>query len=735
MSTRSFALLLLVLSACDSRPDCPTGELGCWCRADETCDGELVCTSGRCAPVFESDAGPTCGPCDSPPTRACVDGSTLRSYGAGECVDGACAYTFTDTHCPSGCAAGACVDGCAGVTCRTPPGGACYWSDGECVDGACRYRIAAGFACDDGDPCTTEDACDTAARCAGSRIACTTPPAAMCMGSRLRTYSSIGACSAGECDYHPVDTDCMFGCAEGRCLADPCASLSCTTPPAPQCMGVTLRTYSSAGTCAAGACSYPNTERTCDFGCSAGACNADPCAGLSCDSPPAAVCIGDVLRSYYPSCTGGMCRYPFTDRTCEHGCSSRMCNPPPCTAGSCTAPPASFCSGSSLHRYSLPGTCLSTGCSYASSVTTCDFGCTSGACNTGTGIIELAAGGLHTCALRDTGSVVCWGNNSDGQLGDGTTTLRRTPTVIGSFSGVIHLAAGQRYTCALRNDSTVACWGDNYTGQLGDGTTTDRLRPASVPDITDAIAIAAGGAHACALRSGGTVMCWGDNVYGQLGDGTNTDRLTPVAVASITDAIAITAGYYHTCALRSGGTIACWGDNSSGRLGDGTTTARNTPVAVASISDAVEVAASHASFTCARRSGGTVSCWGSNLFGYLGDGTTTSRSIPTAVSGITDAIDLSVGGSGGCVRRSAGALACWGYNGQGQVGDGTSTNRSSPAAVWGPITDALEIARGGSHTCMRRASSAVFCWGENEDAQLGDGTIMNRSTPTRVSGL
>jgi hypothetical protein len=143
-----------------------------------------------------------------------------------------------------------------------------------------------------------------------------------------------------------------------------------------------------------------------------------------------------------------------------------------------------------------------------------------------------------------------------------------------------HISAGGSHTCALAASGTIKCWGNNTSGQLGDGTTTNSSTPVTVSGITNATSISAGYHHTCALLAGGTIKCWGYNFYGQLGDGTTTNSSTPVAVTGITNGTAISAGALHTCALLAGGTLKCWGYNSSGQLGDGTTTNSSTPATV-----------------------------------------------------------------------------------------------------------------------------------------------------------
>ncbi|NDE17543.1 BspA family leucine-rich repeat surface protein, partial [bacterium] len=225
-----------------------------------------------------------------------------------------------------------------------------------------------------------------------------------------------------------------------------------------------------------------------------------------------------------------------------------------------------------------------------------------------TGVTQIATGYQHTCALLTDQTVKCWGYNSSGQIGDGTTTNRSTPTTVTGLANVSSIAAGESHTCAVLTDQTVKCWGGNAYGQLGDGTQTDRRTPTTVTGLTSVSSIATGYQHTCALLTDQTVKCWGYNSSGQIGDGTISNRSTPTTVTGLTSVSAIATEYYHTCAVLTDQTVKCWGDNSSGQLGDGTTSNRP-PTTVTGLTSVSSIATG-GSHTCAVLTDQTVKCWG-----------------------------------------------------------------------------------------------------------------------------
>ena len=351
-------------------------------------------------------------------------------------------------------------------------------------------------------------------------------------------------------------------------------------------------------------------------------------------------------------------------------------------------------------------------------------------------IAKLEADLYHTCALTNSGGVKCWGWNGHGALGDGTTTRRLVPVdTLGLTSGVSALALGVYQTCALSSSGGVKCWGWNEHGQLGDGTNTDRLAPVDVLGLLSGVsAITAGSRHACALSSGGAAKCWGHNLYGELGDGTTTDRFSPVDVVSLQSGVAaIAAGGEHTCALTTAGGVKCWGSNSFGQLGDGTQSGRHVPADVLGLESGIVAISSGFRHTCALTLAGGVKCWGLNFHGQLGDGTIADRLAPVNVQGLASGmIGVSAGHEHTCGLTAAGGVMCWGSNLYGLLGDGSTDSRFTPTGVVGLLSGTSAVTAGGGHTCALTTNGGAKCWGRNDNGQIGDGSTSWRAVPVDV---
>jgi len=359
----------------------------------------------------------------------------------------------------------------------------------------------------------------------------------------------------------------------------------------------------------------------------------------------------------------------------------------------------------------------------------------------------IAAGGWHTCAVRDDGAVVCWGKNASGELGRGASfSSAARVEVVGLSSGVVSVVTGNEFACALTDAGGVQCWGNNDDGQLGNGTKDNRDTPVKVKGLQSGVAAigtaTSGGDHACAVTTSGAAKCWGDNGSGALGNGDfYTDESTPVQVKGLTSGVvAIATGMSHTCALTAAGAMKCWGANSFGQLGNGPwdgSTAYLTPTQVKGLTSGVVAIATGSMHTCALTKVGAVQCWGENDDGELGTGDTNERSVPTQVRGLTSGVvAIAAGRDHTCALTRAGALKCWGDNTSGQLGNDTTYDSSTPVQVDGLTSGVVSIGAGGAHTCAVLEDGDVKCWGYNNEFQLGyDNTSTGSETPVTVADL
>lgn len=337
-------------------------------------------------------------------------------------------------------------------------------------------------------------------------------------------------------------------------------------------------------------------------------------------------------------------------------------------------------------------------------------------------ITAVVAGEHHNCALRASGRVVCWGYNDYGQVGmamaPGELPIVRVPTEVSLPGAASAVAASDSSTCAIVDRTTVYCWGNNQDGQLGDGGRNGDRNPGPrlVLGVVGEVSLLAGGARHFCLSASDATRCWGGNQYGQLGLGsTGASVPIPMAVRNIASSSALAAGF-HSCAVASG-QLYCWGPNDVGQLGLGmaSATPTTTPALLSSFS-AAELG-SGAAHACAVQPAGTVACWGWNDRGQLGDGTTLNRAAPTAVRGLRDAARIRSRHRHTCAVRTDGTVACWGQNNIGQLGNGLVVDSSVPVDV--ELTAVVDIAVGELHTCALRATGQVVCWGRNGEGQLG----------------
>ena len=401
---------------------------------------------------------------------------------------------------------------------------------------------------------------------------------------------------------------------------------------------------------------------------------------------------------------------------------------------------------------------------------------------------SLAIGDSHICAIG--GGSVCWGDNSEGQLGDGTNQGGWPANPISSFDSNIRpvsIASGVVHTCVSLTNGQSKCWGNNASGKLGDQSTTQRLTPVAVNTNELISDVSVGTSHSCGRTAGNKVICWGLNSNGRLGNNSTLSSSIPVTAQLPAGATAreVATGDSHTCALLDNDDVMCWGSNSKGKLGDGTTTQRLVPTKVLQLRTApgqsvnstsdishnaatintsfstvdvsahrvleygtdeflsgetnsidlghfgsVQQIASGSQHSCVVIAGGFAKCWGDNSDGALGTGDQTSRELPVDVKDLSDhARIVAVGRSHSCVAISSGAVKCWGDNSSGQLGDGSFLSKSTPVTVG--ISDVVDLVLGDGFTCALTVGGTVSCWGTNNEGQLGR-TGASTPTPTTV---
>lgn len=371
----------------------------------------------------------------------------------------------------------------------------------------------------------------------------------------------------------------------------------------------------------------------------------------------------------------------------------------------------------------------------------------------------LAAGRGSAVSLQIDGTVLAWGDNYYGQLGNGTIASSGTPTqvlvsngtITVPFSGATSVAAGNGFSAAVKNDGTVWTWGNNDSGQLGNGTLASSSTPtqvlisATVP-FSGATSVAAGDGFTVALKTDGTVWAWG---YGQLGDGTTTASTIAVQAVGLSRVVAIAAGSCDTVALKNDGTVWAWGDNADGELGVGSDFLNSSifpvskiPVQVAGLSGVVAIAEGDRS-TFALKNDGTVWAWGANWNGQLGDGTTNNQYYPVQVPGLSGVIAISAGFRHTLALKNDGTVWAWGVNWFGQLGNNTINDSNAPVQVMysndngitlAALTGVVSISAGDGFSLALKNDGTIWSWGANYSGQLGNGNITDSWTPVQVEG-
>jgi alpha-tubulin suppressor-like RCC1 family protein len=347
---------------------------------------------------------------------------------------------------------------------------------------------------------------------------------------------------------------------------------------------------------------------------------------------------------------------------------------------------------------------------------------------------QLSTLSAHTCGVTTDNLAYCWGYNLQGQVGDGTKKHPRlAPTAVVGMRRFRQVSGGVAHTCAVTLNHRAFCWGENRSGQLGDGTTTPRRRPEPVVGGLQFRQIVTGTAHTCGITLDDVAYCWGENFGGELGDGTiNPGRPTPGPVAGTLHFRQLSVGSLHTCGLTTTDQIFCWGSNLSGQLGDGTTTDRTSPVQVTGGLRFRQVGAG-TGHTCGLTLDKRAYCWGDNSFGAVGDGSSgNQRLVPVAVAGDFRFRQVDGGMFHTCGVTQGNRAKCWGFNEAGQLGDGTTADHTTPGAVAGGLLF-RQVVGGHAYTCGITVDDRAYCWGFNQEGELGDGTTTPRLIPRAVA--
>jgi alpha-tubulin suppressor-like RCC1 family protein len=443
--------------------------------------------------------------------------------------------------------------------------------------------------------------------------------------------------------------------------------------------------------------------------------------------------------------------------TVEDCGDGRRCQAGSCV-GSCVDPSSGHVEQETPSRCSACERCAGNRCEPLEDGSPC--GCESDRCVSGSCVIarpirSVTVGIRHTCALDDEGRPFCWGANDVGQLGLGADdAVRDEPALVSDVSTWrrgIHTKSNT--TCLHGGDEARDCWGENWSGQFGNGSvgagsrTPVHLEAPLVRELTS------GGAHYCGLEANGSLWCWGYNERGQLGIGReSSNEPEPQRITGFDGTQVVEAGGLHTCAIRQNDTLWCWGYNDSGQIGVGDLVNRTRPTqtgcqpgqaAETCITNwaSVSLGTFH---SCAIRKGGELWCWGGNGNAQLGVGTTgTDERSPLRVNPPNGWAAVSAGFQHTCAIRDDGSLWCWGNNEVGQLGNGKRERSNVPSKVISPSGggrwEQVAAAAGGgpesgAHTCALRNDRTLWCWGKNESGQLGLGftTTNGVVTPRRV---
>ena len=360
----------------------------------------------------------------------------------------------------------------------------------------------------------------------------------------------------------------------------------------------------------------------------------------------------------------------------------------------------------------------------------------------------LATGNAHSCAILENGSAMCWGLDNYGQLGDGgdATNLNKPSSFVSIAEGqtVVQIYARHLRTCIILDDNSASCWGFNEDGQAGDNSTNTYKSPSvkvEFPQGKGVKSMGMGFKHTCAILEDDTLTCWGLDSYGALGNGNSDtgDKYTPQMITTPSDrkVVKVEPGATHTCILLDDGGVMCWGRDNVGQLGNGDTSdtihtpSSNVELPEGRAATDLSVGDHH---SCALLDNGSITCWGLNNYGQLGENTTTNRLIPIYAHLPTGspAVSVSVGPHSSCAILENNSVYCWGHNHYGRLGIGvTGGIYQIPMFVEG-ATNVVDLSLDYDHTCALSENGSISCWGRSKYGPLGIGQGGDKNTPQSV---
>ncbi len=610
---------------------------GTACTANDACDGKGSCQPGALA-------------CE------CVSDADCASKDDGDVCNGT---LFCDKSGADG--KGHCVVNPATVkSCPSASDTACTKNTCDPQTGQCAMKAAPpSTLCEDGDLCTVNDVCDGKGACTSGKATCGCTKDEQCA-----LFDDGDLCNGA------------YLCVNSKCIFDP-----------------KPKVCNDGNACTNDSC---DTKTGCSF-----TANTDPC-----DADGSACTAND-------ACKGGSC-VSGDPKSCDDG--------EPCTTDSCDK-----ATGTCAHKAVSEGqTCGNNG---------------NGACAAGVCLLSaesVHAGSNHTCAVLKGGAVACWGANDLTQLGIGGAGVKSRPVMVPGVANITKLAVG-RHTCGLRADGTVVCWGPGESGQLGNTKKVTSSGPVDVFGFKYGTDVTVGDEHACALTPSG-ITCWGSNGKGQAAFYNDVPEALKWQSTKFSNYTLFDAGPDFTCGVvpeaNTKTYVRCSGSNLGKALGPAIATTTNVPTTVFEFMTPVGPPRD-------MRQGpthgvllhyyGVMFFWGRNDDGQFGTGVSNSTTqAGTQMSSNDGYVDVDVGLGFTCaVRDKDFVVQCWGRNDKGQLGDGSTTKRLTPTAVSG-ASAAKQVSAGDTHACYRRNDGRVFCWGEGKGGKLGNGVYTNQTKPVAV---